>query len=109
MAEVNASRLDAFRGGASGWLAAVHTLPQLLACLEERDRFLVNRHGFPGPGIAARPSVAVLDREGAESSKFHSLAARQGYCDLVENGCDNPLHVLTAQVWVRRRELGDQF
>src|SRR6516165_760561 len=37
-----------------------------------------------GPGVAAEPRVPPLDREGAETPQFDTIASRQGVGDFIE-------------------------
>jgi hypothetical protein len=54
-------------------LLSVQAVAEQLAGLEERDMLLLHVDRFAGAGVATRPRVALLDREGPEAP-----AARPG-------------------------------
>src|SRR6185295_2189643 len=74
-------------------MVAVQPFPHLLARLEERDAFLVDRHVGAGARIAPGPRGAVLDGERAETTQLHPVAARQRRHDLIEDRVHNVLDI----------------
>lgn len=74
--------------------AGVHSQPQFLSGLEERNRFLVDGNRGSRPWVAPGASVAVLDGEGTETTQLHPLTTGEGEGDLLENRGDDGFHIL---------------
>ena len=83
--------------------ATVEPLAHFLAGLEERHRFLVDRHVRAGARIAPGAGRPVLDREGAEAAQLDPVAARHRGDDLIEDGVDDVLDVALIEMRVLRR------
>jgi hypothetical protein len=76
----------------------VQALAHFLAGFEKRNGFFIHRNMCPGARIAANPCVPVFHREGAESTQFDPVAARQGARDFVENCIDDFFHVAEVEM-----------
>src|SRR6516164_1855390 len=83
---------------------AIEPLAHLLAGLEERHRFLFNRHVGAGARISPSASRSMLDRKGAEAAQLHAVAARHRGDDLVKYGVDDVLHIALVEMRVLQRD-----
>src|SRR5438105_14079279 len=83
---------------------AVQALAHFLACLEERDALLIDRHMRAGARIAAGPCWPMLDRKRAKAAQLDPVATRQGSDDLIENRVHDILDIPLVEV---RVVLGD--
>ena len=81
-------------------IIAVQPLAHFLAGLEERHALLVDRDMGAGPRVAARPRWTMLDREGAKTTQFDPVAARERSHDLVEDRVHDVLDVPLVEVRV---------
>ena len=69
--------------------ARVQALAQLLAGLEEGNPLFLDEHAVAGARITAGTRRPVFHRKRAETTKFDPVSARQGICNLIENGIDD--------------------
>src|SRR5215469_374727 len=81
---------------------AVEPLAHLLAGLEERHRFLLDRDMRPGARIAPRAGRAMLHREGPEAAQLDPVAARHGGDDLAQYRVDDVLDVALIEMRILR-------
>src|SRR6185312_699673 len=95
--------------GRSGLAALIEPLAHLLAGLEERHTFLIDRHMGAGARIASGARRALLDREGAEAAQLDAIAARHGGDDLAQDGVDDLLDVALIEMGVLRRDTLHKF
>src|SRR5262245_27745712 len=88
---------------------AVEPLAHFLAGLEERHRFLVDRHMRAGARIASGAGRPVLDRKRPEAAQLDAVAARHRGDDLAQDGVDDVLHVALVEMRILRGDALDKL
>src|SRR3546814_13426033 len=92
-----------------GCRSAVQTLAHFLAGFEVGHVFRLHIDRGPGAGIAAGARFARAGREGAKAAEFDATAGLELINDGIEEGVDDALDLLKAQIAVLARDLLNQF
>jgi hypothetical protein len=89
--------------------AAIEPIAQHIAGLEERHRLLGDGYRLAGTRIVPRAGVALLHREGAETTQLHAAAASQCGGDLVEYRGHDQLDVRVPKMRIAGGEFRDEI
>lgn len=80
-----------------------------LAGLELDVRPAVDGYHFAGPRIAPSTGFPLPSLEGAEAAQLDPVAFGQSYGDAVEDRLHQRLDLVLVEVWVLRRDAGDEL
>lgn len=75
-------------------LIFIHTIPELFARLEMRDKLAIKTHRLAGLGIAPHARCAVVQGKAAETTDLDTVAGGQALGHLLKHSLDGQLHIL---------------
>ena len=81
----------------------VEPVAQFFTRFEKWHKLFRHRNRCPGARVAALARRAVLHRESAKASEFHSVAAREGIDNFVKDDVDDAFDVAVIKMRIRGR------